>query len=226
MEYKKFLIGIGLSSALILAGCGTEEEDTDTGTNTDVGENPEVIEEDNGEIETNEEVEKGTGEDVDDVDEDVDVDEGTSNSNSKSKEGDKSKLGFNKTPNEAIAEAKDRFNGELTKLEIEMEDSEWVYKVELEGSSGEYSVEMLVNNLAILEEETEDDSPDDDNEQFNYEELVTYDEAIALAKTEGEGEFKELELSKDDNRVKYEIELTNDVGIEIDALTGEIVEID
>ena len=224
MEYKKFLIGIGLSSALILAGCGTEEEDTDTGTNTDVGENTEVIEDDNGEIETNEEVEKGTGED--DVDEDVDVDEGTSNSNSKSKEGDKSKLGFNKTPNEAISEAKDRFNGELTKLEIEMEDSEWVYKVELEGSSGEYSVEMLVNNLAILEEETEDDSPDDDNEQFNYEELVTYDEAIALAKTEGEGEFKELELSKDDNRVKYEIELTNDVGIEIDALTGEIVEID
>lgn len=222
MEYKKFLIGIGLSSALILAGCGTEEEDTNTDTN--VGENTEVVEDGKGEIETNEEVEKGTGEDVDDVGEDVDVDEGTSNSNSK--EGDKSKLGFNKTPNEAIAEAKDRFNGELTKLEIEMEDSEWVYKVELEGSSGEYSVEMLVNNLAILEEETEDDSQDDDNEQFNYEELVTYDEAIALAKTEGEGEFKELELSKDDNRVKYDIELTNDVGIEIDALTGEIVEID
>ena len=216
MEYKKFLIGIGLSSALILAGCGTEEEGTNT--NTDEGENTEVIEDDNGEIETNEEVEKGTGEDDDDVD------EGTSNSNSK--EGDKSKLGFNKTPNEAIAEAKDRFNGELTKLGIEMEDSEWVYKVELEGSSGEYSVEMLVNNLAILEEETEDDSQDDDNEQFNYEELVTYDEAIALAKTEGEGEFKELELSKDDNRVKYDIELTNDVEIEIDALTGEIVEID
>lgn len=217
MEYKKFLIGIGLSSALILAGCGTEEEGTNT--NTDEGENTEVIEDGNGEIETNEEVEKGTGED-----DDVDVDEDTSNSNSK--EGDKSKLGFNKTPNEAIAEAKDRYNGELTKLEIEMEDSEWVYKVELEGSSGEYSVEMLVNTLAILEEETEDDSQDDDNEQFNYEELVTYDEAIALAKTEGEGEFKELELSKDDNRVKYDIELTNDVEIEIDALTGEIVEID
>lgn len=221
MEYKKFLIGIGLSSALILAGCGTEEEGTNT--NTGVGENTEVIEDDKGGIETNEEVEKGTGEDVDD---DVDVDEGTSNSNSKSKEGDKSKFGFNKTPNEAISEAKDRFNGELTKLEIEMEDSEWVYKVELEGSSGEYSVEMLVNTLAILEEETEDDSQDDDTEKFDYEELVTYDEAIALAKTEGEGEFKELELSKDDNRVKYQIELTNGVEIEIDALTGEIVEID
>lgn len=211
MGYKKYLVGLGLGSMLILSACNTEDVEDNSEEET-VEENVEV-----------DESKEQKNKEVDEYKEKVDENKNDEEDNQETEE-DESELGFNHTPNEAIDFAKENFNGELTQLNIEMEDDEWEYKVELENEDEGYEVELSVNMLSILDEDIEDGGDSEDT--FNYEDLIPYDEAIQTAKNEGGGEFKEFQLSKDDNLIKYEVKLVNDVEVEINAETGEVIGVD
>lgn len=73
-------------------------------------------------------------------------------------------------------------------------------------------------------ENTENQSGD--NQQTSNDGTLSKEEAKAIAQEEFSGTIAEMELDKDDGRMKYEIEIINgedESQIEIDAYTGEVI---
>ena len=65
--------------------------------------------------------------------------------------------------------------------------------------------------------------------QHPFEGVLSIEEAKQIALTEFEGKVTEIELDKDDGRLIYEVELkdgTHEAEIELDATTGEIIEVE
>ena len=65
--------------------------------------------------------------------------------------------------------------------------------------------------------------------QDRFEGVRSIEEAKEIALTEFQGKVTEIELDKDDGRLMYEVELkneTHEAEIEIDAKTGEIIEVE
>ena len=61
---------------------------------------------------------------------------------------------------------------------------------------------------------------------MNKQKLISKEQAKKIALSKFNGKFEEIELDKDDGRLKYEIEMKNgnqEAEIEIDAYTGEIL---
>lgn len=65
--------------------------------------------------------------------------------------------------------------------------------------------------------------------QDRFDGVLSIEEAKQIALTEFEGKVTEIELDEDDGRLMYEVELkneTHEAEIELDARTGEIIELD
>ncbi|MFP4457626.1 MAG: PepSY domain-containing protein, partial [Clostridia bacterium] len=107
--------------------------------------------------------------------------------------------------------------GQVVKFEIEEDDSEVYYKVEVLNESGKYEIEIdaMTGKVVYFELDEIDD-------MYNQT-LISRDEAIEIAREiSGSGEI-EIELEKDDDRYIYEVEVeteTSEYEIEIDAVTG------
>ncbi|MFK4997303.1 PepSY domain-containing protein [Bacillus sp. N9] len=55
---------------------------------------------------------------------------------------------------------------------------------------------------------------------------ISMEKAAEIAKSEVEGIIKSVELDEENGRDIYEVEFTNNVDVEVDAVTGEIVKVD
>lgn len=135
------------------------------------------------------------------------------------------------TPDEAVSAAQENFDGELTELELDDNNGEWVYKVHLENDSEEYEVELLAEDLSISNEETESDDNNDTEDQFSYGDAIPHDEAVQTALDEVGGELGGWSLDKDDGQLEYDVEVTNadngdDTDVTINAESGEVIEVD
>lgn len=151
--------------------------------------------------------------------------------NASSNEGDELDMAsFSKSIEDAIDEAKSRFDGQLTDIGVSKENNQYVYKIELESDTEEYEVSLDVNDLSVVKEETEAEDDDDDNKYFNYSDLVKVEDAIQTAKDNVNGKVKEWSTDFDDGNLYYEIEIVqdngNDVDVKVDAYTGGFVESD
>ncbi|OFS63226.1 PepSY domain-containing protein [Nosocomiicoccus sp. HMSC09A07] len=151
--------------------------------------------------------------------------------NASSNEGDELDMAsFSKSIEDAIDEAKSRFDGQLTDIGVSKENNQYVYKIELESDTEEYEVSLDVNDLSVVKEETEAEDDDDDNKYFNYSDLVKVEDAIQTAKDNVNGKVKEWSTDFDDGNLYYEIEIVqdngNDVDVKVDAYTGDFVESD
>ncbi|GAE25516.1 hypothetical protein JCM9140_1515 [Halalkalibacter wakoensis JCM 9140] len=96
-------------------------------------------------------------------------------------------------------------------------------------ASAEKSSPIIAYESAIVLEKGVEES---EGKWLNNHEVtsqITEDQAVAIALDLLPGRVKEVELDSDDGRLLYEIEIKfegNDYDLEIDAFTGEIVEID
>ena len=151
--------------------------------------------------------------------------------NASSNEGDELDMAsFSKSIEDAIEEAKSRFDGQLTDIGVSKENNQYVYKIELESDTEEYEVSLDVNDLSVVKEETEAEDDENDNKYFNYSDLVKVEDAIQTAKDNVNGKVTEWSTDFDDGNLYYEIEIVqdngNNVDVKVDAYTGDFVESD
>lgn len=149
------------------------------------------------------------------------------------------------TEKEAVQKAEERYPGKVKEIELDDKGNRQVYEIELQGSKGEYEIKMDANSGEILKVEQEKKEANQNNQQkdddqddkgiknqpapeksVNKQKLISKEQAKKIALSKFNGKFEEIELDKDDGRLKYEIELKNgnqEAEIEIDAYTGEIL---
>jgi len=149
------------------------------------------------------------------------------------------------TEQEAVQKAEERYPGKVKEIELDDKGNHHVYEIELYGSKGEYEIKMDANTGEILKVEQEkkeanhnnqqrDDGQDDQGvknqpapeKSANKQKPISTEQAKKIALNKFNGKIEEVELDKDDGRLKYEIEIKNgnrEAEIEIDAYTGEIL---
>lgn len=149
----------------------------------------------------------------------------------------------------------DQYGGTITELELEKKKGKAVYEIEVHDGKKEFELlvdaetgEVIKEKIddrddvekkhpdkkpAIKEKQVENKKPQNkDNVSRNAkaeENLIGMEEAKTIALREFDGRIEELELDEDDGRLVYEIELgdgNREAELEIDAKTGEIVELD
>ncbi|WP_271402106.1 PepSY domain-containing protein [Salinicoccus roseus] len=206
MEKRYKLASALLSASLVMAACGGADE------NPDSSEVDEVVEENEELASTEESTEE-------------------SNSQSSGSTGDTiAPEDLNHDAEEAVNAASENFDGELVEVELDNEDGQWLYKVDMESESEEYEAKLSVDDLSVVEEQTESDDDFDTDEHFSYGDAVPAEEAVQTAMDETNGELEGWTLDKDDDQLQYEVDMKNgdneDSDVTINAENGEIVETD
>ncbi|KIL53534.1 hypothetical protein KP77_05100 [Jeotgalibacillus alimentarius] len=150
-----------------------------------------------------------------------------------------------------VEEAKDKalaeYEGVVESVELEREANGYKYEIDVRNDDMEYDLDLDASNGEILKakEERDDDSDDDDRNDDNSttaasngtagstsEDYITQEEAVEIALAEVSGTLESVELDDDDGRAMYEVEINTDSGddddaeFDIDAVTGEILEMD
>ena len=206
MEKRYKLASALLSASLVMAACGGADE------NPDSSEVDEVVEENEEFASTEESTEE-------------------SNSQSSGSTGDTiAPEDLNHDAEEAVNAASENFDGELVEVELDNEDGQWLYKVDMESESEEYEAKLSVDDLSVVEEQTESDDDFNTDEHFSYGDAVPAEEAVQTAMDETNGELEGWTLDKDDDQLQYEVDMKNgdneDSDVTINAENGEIVETD
>ncbi len=124
---------------------------------------------------------------------------------------------------EALTIAFDMADGVLIEFELDEDDEDPIYDIEIIGEEGEYELEIHGYTGEVVEYE------EDVSDDFNYDwyDLIGHEEAIDIAFEMANGTLVEFELDEDDDSYIYEIEIVGEEGeyeIEIDAYTGEVLE--
>ena len=224
MNNKIKITSLLLALSLTLAACSNDEETTNNENTED--NSTEQTETTN---ESNDSNEDSNEDDSDDNSSSETNNESTSNESNTNDELDMSQ--FDTSIEDAIEEAKSKFDGELTDIGVSTKNNQYVYKIELENDTEEYEVSLDVNDLSVLEEETEKEDDSEDNDYFDYKDLVKVEDAIETAKKEVDGKVEEWSTDFEDGKLYYEISIiqdsdNEDVDVIIDAYTGDFVEID
>lgn len=210
MEKRYKLASALLSASLIMAACGGADENPDS---ADVDE---VVEE-NEEFTSPEESSEESNEE--------------SSGQSSGSTGDTiAPEDINHDAEEAVNAASENFDGELVEVGLDDEDGQWIYKVDMESESEEYEAKLSVDDLSIVEEQTESDDDFNTDEHFSYGDAVPAEEAVQTAMDETNGELEGWTLARDDGQLEYEVDMKNgdngDADVTINAENGEIVETD
>lgn len=130
----------------------------------------------------------------------------------------------------------EQYPGTITELELDKEGTKKVYEVEVRDGDTETDLKLDADTGEVLKEKSEvidADDDFDDNEKENTvaktDDLISEKKATDIAKKEFDGEVREVELDEDNGRAVYELELVKDkkeADFDIDAVTGEILEMD
>lgn len=116
----------------------------------------------------------------------------------------------------------------VKKVELERENGELIYEVELEGTYDD-DVEVVVNATTGKVVRVDDDRDDDDDDRVTSKQAVSSvkiskEQAISIATKDTPGKIVEIELDDDKH---YEIEMIyegKEVDMEISAVDGTIIE--
>lgn len=145
----------------------------------------------------------------------------------------------------SVEEAKEKalaeYDGVVESIELEKKRDGYVYDIDVDNGDMDYDLDMDASNGEILrvEEERDDDDDSDDNvistnsdgtAGSTSEDYISQEEAVEIALAEVEGTLESVELDDDDGRAVYEVEINtgsgDDAEFDIDAVTGEILEMD
>lgn len=126
-------------------------------------------------------------------------------------------------------------NSHFKELELEKDNGRYVYEIEIkvDGKDGDVYVDAMNGEIIYIDDDLLKDTSEEhriSNERIG--EFISAQDAleIAFAHIGEKGEVDELELERDESRFVYEIEieLSNDreVEMDIDAKTGEIINVE
>ncbi|MET3697905.1 peptidase YpeB-like protein [Bacillus oleivorans] len=122
-------------------------------------------------------------------------------------------------------------NGTVESIELEQEHGRFVYDVDVNPKNSNDDVEVDVDAVTGAVVKVDDDRIDDDNQTSvnnsgqQNQEIITQEEAIAIAVADTPGKAVEVDFDGDDG--DYEIEVRDGqlkVEYKIDAYTGNILE--
>lgn len=244
MSHRYKLASILLSAGLVMAACGNAGENNESDESSEgSGQSTEQTSSEESSDDESKDDSEANKDKEGDSDEDTSNDSGDGEENNTS--DDNAGGNTNNSSTDAITQddinhdtqgaveaAKENFDGKLTQIELDQDNGQWMYKVDLEQNTEEYEVELSIEDLSVINESSETDEDEDSEDQFEYGDAVPAEEAVQTAIDEagGSGLIEEWSLDKDDGNLEYEIELKNtdngDADIKINAESGDVIETD
>lgn len=141
---------------------------------------------------------------------------------------------FDLTWQDALDQANEIFDGDVSKIELEVENGVYAYKIELLSDTQEFEYEINANTGEVLDQETDDLDQDEveterQNKAIDLSQVVSVENAMQTALGEQDGRVKEWKIEGKSSGPRYEFDIeqpgsTSDVEIEVDAISGEIVQ--
>ncbi|MEF8836206.1 MAG: PepSY domain-containing protein, partial [Candidatus Thermoplasmatota archaeon] len=125
---------------------------------------------------------------------------------------------------EALSITFESYNGTLVSLELEKDDDNYAYEIEIMVDGMEHQIEIDASTGEVLEEEEGEADEDFDPD---LEQLIGHEEALDIAFKRVNGTLVAFELYGDEDDYTYEIEIVekqSEYEFEIDAYTGEVLE--
>lgn len=134
---------------------------------------------------------------------------------------------------DAVAAAQEAFDGRLISVELDRDRGELVYSVELVSDTEEYEAIVSASSGEIVHEQREpleaDDAAEAAEEVLDTSGLISPEEAMTAATGEIDGPVKSWKLDRDWQGTFFEVEIAasgNDRDVLVDAVSGEVVEVD
>ncbi len=134
---------------------------------------------------------------------------------------------------DALDRARGEFGGDISKIELEVEDNVYAYKVELMSDEQKFEYQIDANTGDVLEQETEDFSSDKVKTErkakaIDITKVVDLEHAMETALAEQDGRVTEWKLEGTSSGPVYEFDIvkngsTDDVEVKIDALSGDVL---
>ncbi len=132
------------------------------------------------------------------------------------------------TPREAVATAHESHPGDLQSLELTTTRSGVVYRVELATAENEADVVVDATDGVLLDSRIErSDSFDPADPAISLSDVIDAQDAMQSANTIIDGPVESWTLTHSDGRLVYQVDFEGkDREIDVDAFTGDVVEID
>lgn len=126
------------------------------------------------------------------------------------------------------------YPGAITEFDLEKENGRIVYDMKIKGENAKYELEVDADTGEVLEVSEENYKHKTNKKEIvksehTPENILSVKEAEEIAQKEFTGTITEIELDEDDGRYVYEVELregAQEAEIELDAVTGDILELD
>ena len=110
---------------------------------------------------------------------------------------------------EAIAIAKQKAKGTVTKIELDYEKGTPIYEIEIRDGYKEYDIKINAYNGNILKFESENEYVSSPSNPTDSTVKISQEEAIAIAKQKANGTVTKIELDYEKGTPIYEIEIRN-----------------
>jgi len=208
-------VGLAAAVALTLAACGSETDDGQETPDVPIATRT-VDESDDTADDAETPSDENGAESSDSPDSDTTEPDRTTDLNG---------YDFDVTLEDAIA-ISDEETGGGTIYQVGMDWSRdgWVWEIDTMADGEEWELEIHATTGEILKKDRERD--DDDEKQLELDSVIGHEAAMEAAVAEVPGKVTEWELDWDDNRQQYSVEIDDDVDVSIDALSGDVIEVD
>lgn len=212
MRWTKFTV-VTLAATAILAGCGNNSQET-----TPVEES---------QVESNVE-ETATEIDSSDTESKTDIQEKLEDPTNSDAEGLETQT-FDIDLSGAVDIFNETFPGaSISSVDFEIENEGPKYSIDGFDGQNEYELDVHADTGDILSQETNSDT-DPDDKAIDFDLIISPQEAMEIALEDaGSAKVRDWDLSVDDGRTVYEIDLEDEEpnlfdDVDVDAVTGEIV---
>ena len=137
---------------------------------------------------------------------------------------------------DALKKAQDRFSGDVAKVELEKrEGGGYEYKIELRSDTQKYAVQVDAESGKIVSEKTDDESDGDTERQeksVDLDEVVDLDKAMDAAQQARSGAVTAWKIEGTSGGPQYEFDITDpqntreDHEVQVDARSGKVTQQD
>ncbi|MBA8759374.1 hypothetical protein GWK87_03400 [Staphylococcus schleiferi subsp. coagulans] len=132
-------------------------------------------------------------------------------------------------PEDAIKTAQKSFDGDVKKIEYKNDHGEWVYEIGLFKGNKEAEIKVSDKDNKVIHKEQETEHEMDNEKAIQYQDAISFKEAVQKAQKKYDGDLKQWQLNQDDGQFVYEIELSSKQGeqeITLDAKSGDVLKQD
>lgn len=134
---------------------------------------------------------------------------------------------------DALDKARAKFQGDVSKIELEQEEGRYAYKVELLSDTQKYAVALDARSGDVLSNETDDFDKDKvgserQKKRVDLEQVVPLKQATDAAHQTRDGRIKKLKLEGTSGGAQYEFDIAKggsgdgDYEVQVDAKTGKV----